>query len=64
MQSTSVRIAVPTHRELKQIAAEFGITVGEAVALAVRRLRQERMGVSLRAGLTETETAWLDADLG
>ena len=64
MQSTSVRIAVPTHRELKRIAAEFDITVGEAVALAVRCLRQDRMGASLRTELTEAETAWLDADLG
>ena len=64
MQSTSVRIDVITHRELKKLADELGATVGETVALAVRRLRQDRIGTDLRADLSETETAWLDADLG
>ena len=64
MQSTSVRIDVSTHRELKRLAAELGATVGDTVALAVRRLRQDRIGADLRTGLTESETAWLDADLG
>ena len=64
MQSTSVRIDVSTHRELKRLAAELGATVGDTVALAVRRLRQDRIGTDLRADLNEAETAWLDADLG
>ena len=64
MQSTSVRISVSTHRELRRLAAELGATVGDTVALAVRRLRQDRIGADLRADLTEPETAWLDADLG
>jgi antitoxin component of RelBE/YafQ-DinJ toxin-antitoxin module len=64
MQSTSVRIDVSTHQQLKRLAAELGTTVGDTVALAVRRLRQDRIGADLRADLTDTETAWLDADLG
>ena len=64
MQSTSVRVDVSTHRELKRLAAELGATVGDTVAIAVRSLRQDRMGADLRADLSEAETAWLDADLG
>ncbi len=64
MQSTSVRIDQATHRELKLLASEFGTTVGETVALAVRRLRQDRIGEELAAGLTSDEVEWLDADVG
>ena len=64
MQSTNVRVAVSTHQELKRLAAELGATVGDTVAIAVRCLRQDRMGADLRADLSEAETAWLDADLG
>lgn len=64
MQSTSVRIDRATHLELKQLADELGTTVGETVALAVRRLRQDRIGADLTKGLTKGETDWLDADLG
>lgn len=64
MQSTSVRIDVSTHQELKRLASELGTTVGETVALAVRRLRQDQMGRQLTAELTANEVAWLDADLG
>jgi hypothetical protein len=64
MQSTSVRIDTATHEELKRLAAELGTTVGDTVALAVRRLRQEQIGKELRASLTSDETRWLDADLG
>ena len=42
----------------------MGATVGDTVALAVRRLRQDRIGADLRADLSEDDTAWLDADLG
>lgn len=58
-----MRIDVSTHRELKRLAASLEATVGETVALAVRRLRQDQIGADLRAGLTEDETAWLDAEL-
>jgi hypothetical protein len=64
MQSTSVRIDVSTHEELKRLAVELNTTVGNAVALAVRALRQDRIGTELNTPLLEDETAWLDADLG
>ncbi len=64
MQSTSVRIDQTTHQELKRLAEELGTTVGETVALAVRRLRQDRIGEELTAVLTTDEVGWLDADLG
>ena len=64
MQSTSVRIDVATHEELKRLAAEFDTTVGNTVALAVRALRQEHIGHQLRSDHRDDETAWLDADLG
>jgi hypothetical protein len=64
MQSTSVRIDVATHEELKRLASELGTSVGDTVALAVRRLRQEQIGKQLRASLTAQEMQWLDADLG
>ena len=64
MQSTSVRIDVTTHRELKELAASLGTTVGDTVALAVRRLRQDKIGAELHGELTDEEVSWLDADLG
>jgi fructose-1,6-bisphosphatase/sedoheptulose 1,7-bisphosphatase-like protein len=64
MQSTSVRIDQTTHQELKRLAEQLGTTVGETVALAVRRLRQDRIGEELTATLSPDEVDWLDADLG
>ena len=64
MQSTSVRIDVNTHDELKRLAAEFDTTVGNTVALAVRALRQDHIGHQLQGELRNDETAWLDAELG
>ncbi len=64
MQSTSVRIDVATHYELKRLASSLGATVGETVALAVRRLRQERIGEELAASLSPDEAAWLGVELG
>jgi hypothetical protein len=64
MQSTSVRIDVTTHDELKRLAADLNTTVGHTVSLAVRALRQDRIGGELITPLREDETAWLDADLG
>jgi len=57
-------IDVTTHEELKRLAAELNTTVGNAVSLAVRALRQDRIGDELTTPLREDETAWLDADLG
>lgn len=64
MQSTSVRIDVSTHEDLKRLAAELNTTVGNAVTLAVRALRQDRIGSDLRSSLSDDEALWLDADLG
>ena len=64
MPSTSVRVDRETHEELKRLAKELGTTVGEAVAIAARRLRQQRMGKELSTPLRQSEVEWLDADLG
>ena len=64
MHSTSVRIDVATHAELKRLAAEMDTTVGNTVHLAVRALRQDRIGADLKAPLVDAELAWLDADFG
>ncbi len=64
MPSTSVRVDRQTHEELKKLARKLGTTVGEAVAVAARRLRQQPIGVELKSELTLEETDWLDADLG
>lgn len=64
MHSTSVRIDVSTHQELKHLAAELHTTVGDTVTLAVRALRQDRVGSDLSAPLRDDEVAWLHADLG
>ena len=64
MQSTSVRIDAATHEDLKRLAAELHTTVGNTVSLAVRALRQDRVGADLTAPLREDESAWLDAELG
>ena len=64
MQSTSVRIDTTTHEELKRLATELNTSVGNTVSLAVRALRQDRLGVELAAPLRDEEVAWLDAELG
>ena len=64
MQSTSVRIDVHTHEELKRLAEDLHLTVGSAVTRAVRSLRQELAGAELSHDLRADERAWLDADLG
>lgn len=64
MQSTSVRIDAATHEELKRLASELDTTVGNTVTLAVRALRQDRMGSDLAASLRDDESDWLDAELG
>lgn len=64
MQSTSVRIDSATHDELKRLAAELNTTVGNTVSLAVRALRQDRVGTDLATPLRDDEINWLDADLG
>jgi len=63
MHTTSVRIDSATHHELKRLAAELNTTVGNTVSLAVRALRQDRVGAELAAPLRADEAAWLDAEL-
>jgi hypothetical protein len=43
---------------------DLDTTVGEPVAIAARRLRQQRIGRDLNTPLTEDEKSWLDAGLG
>jgi len=64
MQTTSVRIDVATHDEIKRLAASLGTTVGNTVTLAIRSMAQEQIGTQLAAPLTDEEIAWLNADLG
>jgi len=64
MHSTSVRIDSTTHDELRRLARELNTTVGNTVTLAVKALRQDRVGQDLSTPLRDDETAWLDADLG
>ena len=64
MHSTSVRIDSATHEELKRLATEMSTTVGNTVSLAVRALRQDRVGIDLSSPLRDEESAFLDADLG
>jgi len=64
MHSTSVRIDGATHEELKRLAAELHTTVGHAVTLAVRALRQDVVGAELATPLLDDEVNWLDAELG
>lgn len=60
MQSAIVHIDMATHQELKRLAASLGTTVGDTIALAVRRLRQDEIGAELRGRLTEDEMGWLE----
>ena len=64
MQSTSVRIDAATHEDLKRLAAALHTTVGNTVTLAVRALRQDRIGSDLQTELRVDEVDWLDAELG
>ena len=38
--------------------------IGNTVTLAVRALRQDRVGADLSTSLRDDEVSWLDADLG
>lgn len=63
-ETTTVRIDRSTHETLKRLALDRGTTVTEAVARAVRLLRQEQMGSELADAVDPVESEWLDADLG
>jgi hypothetical protein len=64
MPGASIRIDLATHEALERLAAALGTSVGDTVTLAVRRLRQDRMGTELTAPLCHAEVAWLDVGLG
>ena len=64
MHSTSVRIDSSTHDDLKRLATALNTTVGNAVTMAVRAFRQERIGSDLGGPLRDDEEKWLDAELG
>ena len=61
MRTTSVRIDLQTHGDLKRLASDLHLSVGETVRYAVRRLNQAIIGEELRAALTPEESAWLDS---
>ena len=62
MSSASVRIDVATHEEVKQLAAALGTSMGATIALAVRSLRQDRIGEELASAFTSGDSVWLDGD--
>ena len=64
MHTTSVRIDLETHHELKRIASELNLSVGQTVRYAVQRLEQSRFGEQLHTKLSVEESQWLDADPG
>jgi Arc/MetJ-type ribon-helix-helix transcriptional regulator len=61
MRTTSVQIDLQTHGDLKRLASDLHLSVGETVRYAVRRLNQAIIGEELRAALTTEELAWLDS---
>lgn len=63
-ETTTIRVSRSTRDQLRQLAHERRLTVAETVAQAVRLLRQDEIGRSLAAPLTDEEVAWLDADAG
>ena len=62
--STTIRISRDTHARVTRLAAQRHETIEETVRSAIRALRQDAMARDLADGLTEEETAWLDADAG
>jgi hypothetical protein len=64
MPGARIRIDAATHEALERLSAALGTTVGDTVTLAVRGLRQDRMGTELTAPLYHAGVAWLDVGLG
>ncbi|MEO7429943.1 MAG: hypothetical protein ABIY48_11250, partial [Acidimicrobiales bacterium] len=62
--SQNTRRPTDQKRPRRAAGAELHTTVGNTVSLAVRALRQDRVGADLIAPLRDDESAWLDADLG
>ena len=63
VESVSSDLSEQTHRALRDLAQEMGLTMGDAAAVAVRRLVQQQMGQDLAARLDAEEIEWLRADL-
>lgn len=47
VESVSIDVSEQTHRALSDLAEEMGMTMGDTVAVAVRRLIQHHMGQDL-----------------
>lgn len=63
MSGASIRIDGHTYQLLERLADALEVSVGEVVAIAVRRLRQQLIGRQLDSPLTRDELTWLAADL-
>lgn len=63
MPGIRIQIDGDTYEVLDRLADALGTSVGEVVAIAVRRLRQQLIGRQLHSPLTQDELAWLAADL-
>lgn len=63
MPGVSVRIDQDTYELLARLADALETSVGEVIAIAVRRLRQQLIGRQLNVPLTRDELVWLAADL-
>ena len=63
VESVSIDVSEQTHRALSHLAEEMGMTMGDTLAVAVRRLMQHHMGQDLAARLDAEEIDWLEADL-
>jgi hypothetical protein len=63
MPGISIQIDVDTYEVLGRLADALGTSVGEVVAIAVRRLRQQLIGRQLHSPLIQDELGWLAADL-
>lgn len=63
-ETTTIRISRETHASVTRVAAERHETIDQTVSRAIRALRQDTMARDLATGLTDDETAWLDAEAG
>ena len=59
----TIDLSERTHRELSALEADMGMTTGDTVAFAVRRLTQHLMGQDPATRLDAEETEWLEGDL-
>ena len=64
MSRPCVRVDSATYAELKRLAIALDTSVGNTVTIAIRALRQDRIGRDLATPLRPDESDWLDAELG